>query len=68
MKRKIKEMCGNGCGCGCSGQVIYGLGFLGAAFYYITNATSFFGGVWGVIKALVWPAFLIFKFFSYFQI
>lgn len=68
MKRKIKEMCGKGnsCGCGCSG--VYCLGFLGAAVYYITNATSFFGGVWGVIKALVWPAFLIFKFFSYFQI
>ncbi|MBN1792394.1 hypothetical protein JW826_01795 [Candidatus Woesearchaeota archaeon] len=44
-----------------SGGAVYGLGFLGAAVYYITTATGFWNGVWGVIKALVWPAFLIYE-------
>ena len=54
---KGKEMCSStGCG-GCA----YFLGFLGASIYYITTATTFWGGVLGVIKALVWPAFLVFE-------
>jgi hypothetical protein len=39
---------------------IYGLGFLGALFYYITTAPSFGAALLGVIKALLWPAFLVF--------
>ena len=46
--------------CG-SGGCAYFLGFLGSAIYYIMNATGFWNGVWGVIKALVWPAFLVFS-------
>ncbi|MCX6749775.1 MAG: hypothetical protein NTW17_03480 [Candidatus Pacearchaeota archaeon] len=49
-----------GCGGGCAGG-IYGLGFLGAVIYYISNATSFWNGVLGILKAIVWPAFLVFK-------
>lgn len=40
---------------------IYGFAFIGAAVYYITHAVSFWGGVWGVIKAMLWPAFLIYE-------
>ena len=47
-------------GCGNKGSV-YGLGFLGAAVYYIQAATGFWGGVVGVLKAIVWPAFLVHK-------
>ena len=43
---------------GCSGCA-YGLGFIGAAIYYISNATGFWIGVLGLLKALVWPAFLV---------
>ncbi|MFA7708362.1 MAG: hypothetical protein WCX73_05415 [Candidatus Pacearchaeota archaeon] len=43
---------------GCGGAV-YGLGFIGAAIYYISNATGFWVGVLGVLKAAVWPAFLV---------
>ena len=39
----------------------YGLGIIGAAIYYIGSATSFMGGIWGFIKALVWPAFLVYE-------
>ncbi len=43
---------------GCGG--IYGLGMIGAAVYYISTATSFWMGVLGFLKALVWPAFLVY--------
>ncbi|MCL5009227.1 MAG: hypothetical protein M1400_02700 [Patescibacteria group bacterium] len=39
----------------------YGLAFLGAAVYYIQNSQTFWMGVVGVLKALVWPAFLIYE-------
>lgn len=43
----------------CSGGAIYGLGFIGAAIYYISTATGFWNGVLGFLKALVWPVFLV---------
>ncbi len=43
-----------------SGNAVYGLGFIGAAIYYISTATSFWIGVLGVLKAIVWPAFLVY--------
>jgi hypothetical protein len=59
MKQKIKEgFCGHrhhGCG-----NAVYGLGFIGAAIYYISTATGFWMGVLGVLKAIVWPAFVTF--------
>ena len=39
--------------------VVYCLGFIGAAVYYISNATGFGMGVIGFLKAIVWPAFLV---------
>jgi len=44
--------------CKCGG--IYGLGFVGAAIYYISTATGFWMGVLGVLKAIVWPVFLVY--------
>lgn len=46
----------SGCG-GCA----YFLGFIGAGIYYINTATGFWMGVLGVLKSLVWPAFLVFE-------
>jgi hypothetical protein len=40
---------------------LYGLAFIGALIYYIQQATTFWIGVLGVLKALVWPAILIYK-------
>ena len=42
-------------------NAVYGLGFIGAAIYYIMQATSFWWGVLGFLKAIVWPAFLVFE-------
>jgi len=46
-------------------NAVYGLGFIGAAIYYISIATGFWMGVLGVLKALVWPAFLVFEILKY---
>jgi hypothetical protein len=43
-----------------SGGAIYGIGFVGAVVYYISIATSFWIGVLGILKAIVWPAFLVY--------
>lgn len=47
-------------GTGVSGGV-YGLAFIGAAVYYIQHAATFWAGVLGFLKALVWPALLVYK-------
>ena len=53
---KGKENKNNFCGGG-----IYFFGFIGAMVYYIQTATSFWMGVLGFLKALVWPAFLVYE-------
>lgn len=60
---KKKSRCDVGCA-GASGSV-YGLGFIGALIYYISTASGFWNGVWGVIKAMLWPAFLVYELMKY---
>jgi len=43
--------------CSCIGYI---LGIIGAAVYYISAASGFWAGVLRFLKALVWPAFLVF--------
>jgi len=45
--------------------IIYGLGLIGAAIYFISTAATFWFGVLGFIKALVWPVFLVYEVFKY---
>ncbi|MFA5207723.1 MAG: hypothetical protein WC428_03610 [Candidatus Paceibacterota bacterium] len=45
-------------------SAVYGLGFIGAAVYFIGTATTFSMGVIGFLKALVWPAFLVYYAFQ----
>ena len=42
-------------------NAVYGLGIIGAAVYYISMAEGFWMGVLGFLKALVWPAFLVYQ-------
>ncbi len=58
MKEKVQKNAGSGS--------IYGLGFIGAAVYFISTSTGFWMGVWGIMKALVWPAILVFQAFKAF--
>jgi hypothetical protein len=42
-------------------SAVYGLGLIGAAVYFISTATTFWMGVLGFLKAIVWPAFLVYE-------
>ena len=44
-----------------SSGAVYGLGLIGAAIYYVSQATTFWAGVIGILKSLVWPAFLVYQ-------
>lgn len=46
-------------------SAIYGLGFIGALVYFIQQATTFGEGVIGFLKAIVWPAFLVYEAFNF---
>lgn len=47
-----------------SAGAVYGLGFVGAAIYFLSHAETFWVGVLGFLKAMVWPAILIFQAFE----
>ena len=53
MKKEIRQHGPN--------NAVYGLGFIGAAVYYISHAAGFWLGVLGFLKAIVWPAFLVYE-------
>lgn len=57
--------CGNATG---AIGAVYGFAMLGAAVYFIQQATSFWGGVWGVLKAIAWPAVLIYKLLEFLKL
>jgi len=48
-----------------SSGAVYGLGFIGAAIYFISTACSFWAGVLGFLKAIVWPVFLVYEAMKY---
>ena len=58
----MKEKCSNNAPSG----AVYGLGLIGAAIYFIGHAATFWLGVLGFLKALVWPAILVYKAFEFF--
>lgn len=71
---KIKEECAKdcrGCNCGKSGSSsnpIYGFGLLGALYYFLTTAVSFSDSLLGIVKAILWPAFLVYQALSLLQL
>ena len=44
---------------------VYGLGLIGAAIYFISHATTFWRGVLGFLKAIIWPVFMVYKLFMH---
>jgi hypothetical protein len=54
MKENMKK-------CAPAANAVYGLGLIGAAIYFISQATGFWMGVLGFLKAIVWPAFLVYE-------
>ncbi|MDH5396612.1 MAG: hypothetical protein OEX02_00590 [Cyclobacteriaceae bacterium] len=71
IKQQFQECCTSGATEKCETRTgrgpscFYGLGVIGASIYFISQATGFWMGVVGVLKALVWPAFLVFEAFGY---
>jgi len=55
--KKAKYYKGMKCGGGCGGA--YFLAMIGAAVYYIQQSETFWTGVVAILKAIVWPAFLV---------
>jgi hypothetical protein len=51
----------SGAACGATGGALYGVGFLGALVYFFQQATDFSGFIIGFIKALFWPAMLVYE-------
>lgn len=43
---------------------IWFLGFIGAFIYYVQQVDNFGAGVVAFLKALAWPAFLVYKLLS----
>ncbi len=53
---------------GSASSGFYGLGFIGALIFYLQQATSFWAGVIGIGKAIVWPAFLVYDLLSFLKL
>jgi hypothetical protein len=64
-KKELKKECniyvGKKCNCNGGAGCFYGIGFIGAVVYYLSTATSFWNGVLGILKAIVWPGFLVYE-------
>lgn len=43
------------------GGAVYGLGLLGALIYFIRAADSIWEGLLGILQAILWPAYVVFK-------
>ena len=57
MDERVKKMkCG-----GCGQDAVYGIGLVGAVIYFVGKADSLSTGLIGILKAIVWPAFLVYK-------
>ena len=61
--KEKRKMCGGGFGGG-----TYGLAFIGALIYFIQQAETFPQGALGALKALVWPAIIVYKALEFFNL
>ena len=46
-------------------EAVYGFGLIGAWIYYFTHAATFWLGVLGFLKGIVWPAMLVYEVLKY---
>ena len=46
---------------GHTSDAVYGFGIIGAWIYYFTHAATFWIGVVGFFKGIVWPAMLVYE-------
>lgn len=62
MKKQVQVVHKNAGG---GGGAVYFLGLIGALVYFIQTASSFWEGVIGVLKAIVWPAILTYSILNF---
>jgi hypothetical protein len=67
MKKEPKKVvkrksCVNSCNGSCGG--LYFVGFIGALIFNLQQSVGFWNGILAVLKAAVWPAFLVYKLFG----
>jgi hypothetical protein len=50
---------------GGASDAVYGFGLIGAWVYYLSHAATFWMGVLGILKGIVWPAMLVYELMKY---
>ena len=50
------------------GGALYFFGFFGALFYFLQHAVTANDYLWGILKAIVWPALAVFKLLTIWKI
>jgi hypothetical protein len=50
---------------GGASSAVYGLGFIGALVYFLQHATTFWIGLLGILKAIIWPAIVVYKWLEF---
>jgi len=50
------------------GGAVYGLGVIGALFYFLQHAVTVSDYLWGILRAFFWPAFAVFKLLTIWKI
>ncbi len=50
---------------GGASDAVYGFGLIGAWVYYLSHAATFWLGVLGILKGIVWPAMLVYELLKY---
>ncbi len=53
---------------GDGGGAVYGLGVVGALFYFLQQAQNATDVLWGILMAILWPAFVVYKLLSFLQL
>lgn len=43
------------------GGAVYGIGLIGALIYFIQAADSFWEVLLGILQAIIWPAYVVYK-------
>ena len=50
-----------------TGFVLF-MAYIGAAVYFVHQSSGFFGFIWALIKAIAWPAILVYQGFQAFGV
>lgn len=50
---------------GDGGGAVYGLGVVGALFYFLQQAQNATDVLWGIIQSILWPAFVVYKLLAF---